>query len=60
MNRARRDRRRAAEVTRGAHTGAEHRRVEDPDHPGHLLPAYCGKCRPGSKTWDRSLSGKAT
>jgi hypothetical protein len=53
---AQKNRRHAA----GRHTGADHRRVPDPEYPGRFLPVLCPICRPGPKKWDRSLEGKAT
>ena len=59
MTAAKRLRQKINRATAGRHTGADHSRRPDPDHPGKLLPAACMICWPAPKKWDRSLGGKA-
>lgn len=60
MTAAKRARQKMNRYAAGRHTGADHSRRPDPDHPGKLLPADCMICHPDPKKWDRSQEGKAT
>ena len=59
MTAAKRARQKANRYAAGRHTGADHARIPDPDHPGEFLPVNCAICNPDPKKWDRSLGGKA-
>jgi len=67
MNRDRRDRQKANRIAGGGHSGHDHtvlamQAAVAAQQDGKNTPyaVNCPVCRPGGKTWDRSLAGKAT